>query len=333
MPKRCFVISPIGAEGSDIREHADAVFDYIIKPAMDEVGIEPRRSDHMQEPGKISDQMFDAILNDDLCVAVLTYDNPNVFYELAVAQWNLRPVIILLEKGRKLPFDIGDLRCVYYDLRPKAVAERAYASAVVAHVRALESTNWKASSPVVGLAPASAGLSHHDRFVPKSMEYGDPEAWLKLLRSTGTGFDLMGIALGSWKRGKGFGKTLAEKARAGCKVRVLLMHPDNPSLRELINPTIEEEDVDAIIHKIEEMRQFFSKVAEGSESMGVRQIRRGCPHFFLARSDEHAVFIQYLFGEKSGYSPLWQCAKGSALYGIMAHEFDTLWDVNGTAAD
>jgi hypothetical protein len=52
--KRCFVISPIGAEGSTIREHADDVFDYIIKPAMEKCGIQAFRSDHLQEPGRIT---------------------------------------------------------------------------------------------------------------------------------------------------------------------------------------------------------------------------------------------------------------------------------------
>ena len=53
---------------------------------MDDCGITPYRSDHLHEPGKISEQMFRAILQDDMAVAVLTGYNPNVFYELAVAQ-------------------------------------------------------------------------------------------------------------------------------------------------------------------------------------------------------------------------------------------------------
>jgi hypothetical protein len=75
--KRCFVISPIGAPDSDIRKHADAVFRGIIMPAMEELKahgleIESFRSDHLQEPGKISDQMFREIFQDDFCIAILT---------------------------------------------------------------------------------------------------------------------------------------------------------------------------------------------------------------------------------------------------------------------
>ena len=48
MKRRCFVISPIGAERSEVREHADDVFEFIIKPAMDQLGINAYRSDHAQ---------------------------------------------------------------------------------------------------------------------------------------------------------------------------------------------------------------------------------------------------------------------------------------------
>jgi hypothetical protein len=146
--KRCFVISPIGQDGSDIRKHADYVFYFIIKPALDEHRIEAIRSDHLNEPGKISDQMFREILNDDLCIAVLTGRNPNVYYELAVAQSATRPVILLIQAGEELPFDIQDLRTVTYDLDPKRLFEQTYAKMVSEYIRSLEATQWRVSSPI-----------------------------------------------------------------------------------------------------------------------------------------------------------------------------------------
>src|SRR6516164_2942775 len=103
---KCFVISPIGEDDSEIRGHADEVFNHLILPALENFDIEAVRSDHMNEPGRISDQMYRAIFGFDLCIAVLTFANPNVYYELAVAQAACRPVIILIEKGSKLPFDV-----------------------------------------------------------------------------------------------------------------------------------------------------------------------------------------------------------------------------------
>ena len=324
--KKCFVISPIGAEGTSTREHANDVFEYIVKPAMDEAGITAYRSDHLLEPGKISEQMFRAILKDDIAVAVLTGYNPNVFYELAVAQCAARPVIILLEKGQLLPFDIKDLRCVYYDLKPRPLFEKVYVKELLAHVRCIEAAGWKGTSLVSGMDIMGEGSAMGPvRFYSRSMDFGSPEVWLKVLKDTKHVFEVMGLALGAWKHGKGFSEVLAAKARSGCQVRILLSHPGNPALRELINPQIPEEAFEATVHKIAEMVDFFRTIARASSNVEVRQIHYGCPHFQLTRSDQVALVIQYLYSESSHYSPLSQYPNGSPLYATMVQEFEALW--------
>ena len=145
--RRCFVISPIGDEGSGVREHADDVFRFIIEPAVKKFNIEAVRSDHIHEAGEITEQMFREILQADLCIVVLTYLNPNVFYELAVAQSAARPVILLVEKGQKLPFDIQDFRTVNYALLPATkLIEGQYANLVKEQIRSIEEQNWTVPS-------------------------------------------------------------------------------------------------------------------------------------------------------------------------------------------
>ena len=151
--KKCFVISPIGQENSEIRGHADDVFEFIIQPAMRQfkqefdIEIDAMRADHIQSVGQITKQMFDQILGADLCVAILTGQNPNVFYELAVAQAAARPVIILIEKGQQLPFDIKDLRCVHYALQPIGQLVRGvYAEEVYKNVKAIHQAGWTTPS-------------------------------------------------------------------------------------------------------------------------------------------------------------------------------------------
>lgn len=80
---KCFIISPIGQPGSAAREHADDVFECIIKPTLKEADIDGHRADHVQDVGRITKQMYDEILTSDFCIAVLHGFNPNVFYELA----------------------------------------------------------------------------------------------------------------------------------------------------------------------------------------------------------------------------------------------------------
>jgi len=140
---KCFVISPIGADGSDMRAHADEVFNYIIGPALAHFGIESVRSDHMNEPGKISDQMYRAIFGHDLCIAVLTYANPNVYYELAVAQSACRPVVILIEKGSTLPFDVKDFRSLTYDLTITAYRQKTHIKRLISMLGKLEQAGWR----------------------------------------------------------------------------------------------------------------------------------------------------------------------------------------------
>ena len=80
--KRCFVISPIGSPKSEFREHADDVFEFIIEPAAKRAGYFVHRGDHNAKPGKITEQMFESILEDDIIISILTFQNPNVYFEL-----------------------------------------------------------------------------------------------------------------------------------------------------------------------------------------------------------------------------------------------------------
>lgn len=140
---KCFVLSPIGPDGSEIREHADEVFKHIIQPAMELCELEAKRSDHLSAPGKISEQMFTHIVRDDVCIAILTGHNPNVFYELAIAHSVRRPVIIMIQKGQVLPFDVKDLRCISYDFLPSNIKSDVHVKALAGQINELRASDWK----------------------------------------------------------------------------------------------------------------------------------------------------------------------------------------------
>jgi hypothetical protein len=328
--RRCFVISPIGAEGSTIREHADDVFEYIIKPAMTACDIEAVRSDQLREPGRISDHMFRELLNDDLCIALLTDHNPNVFYELAVAQAAARPIIILLLKGQSLPFDIQDLRCVYYDLKPRMLFDKIYVNEIVGHVRALEALNWRVAVPF-GVYPPLGGANDGSRgpqFFERSVDYGDLNQWMEHVQCTEQVFDLMGVSLSFWRTKVGISDLIVKKANSGCRVRILLAHRENPVLPHLINTVVPEMNLVNKAFVIEQMLNFFTKMAEQSPNIQVRLMRHGCPHFQLTRTDQVALMAHYLFSEKLRESPLWKCVSGSRLYNKVVKDFEALWQVN-----
>lgn len=328
--KTCFIISPIGQEGSPAREHANDVFDFIIKPAMEECGVEAFRSDHLYEPGRISEQMFAALAHESMCVAVLTGNNPNVFYELAIAQAAGKPLIILLEKGQVLPFDIQDLRCVYYDLKLRAFKDRTYIREVVEHIRAIEAAGWKAKSPFEGLIdPESKGLQNKGlRYFDRALEFGNTDAMLPFLENAGRTFDTVGSSLNMWKQATHFRKVLTRKAQEGCKARLLLMHPKHPLLPHMISPDADTETCEEIVQKLESGYEFFRSIAQNAPNVEVRQVVRGCIYLHITVTDNAAIATQFLYGQRSRHSPLVQTDRDSRLYTTLAHEFETLWEAN-----
>jgi hypothetical protein len=113
--KVCFVIAPIGVEGSDIRKRSDQVFKHVIEPIAEKHGYKAIRADQMSKPGSITTQIVDKILNAPLVVADLTGHNANVLYELAIRHVVRKPVVQIIQKGEALPFDIAQQRTIPLD--------------------------------------------------------------------------------------------------------------------------------------------------------------------------------------------------------------------------
>jgi hypothetical protein len=88
-------------------------------------------------------------------VADITGHNPNVFYELAIAHGYQRPVVHLGQKGETLPFDIADMRTIFYDVtdlysvRECVAKVKAAAQTALADPKALK-------TPLTNLDPFSA---------------------------------------------------------------------------------------------------------------------------------------------------------------------------------
>lgn len=110
--KDCFIISPIGENGSETRKRSDLVLKYIIEPALKECEYTPVRADMIPEAGLITSQIIQRIIDSPLVIADLTDSNPNVFYELAIRHAVKKPLIQLLRKGDRLPFDVAGMRTI-----------------------------------------------------------------------------------------------------------------------------------------------------------------------------------------------------------------------------
>lgn len=111
----CFVISPIGSPESATRERADHVFEYVIEEALRDFEYTPIRADHIAEPGIITNDVIEYIVESPLVIADLTGSNANVFYELAIRHAYEKPTIQIIEEGEEIPFDLASTRTIVFD--------------------------------------------------------------------------------------------------------------------------------------------------------------------------------------------------------------------------
>ena len=145
--KTCFVIAPIDEPGTETRERSDLVLEHIIRPAVEQRGFDAVRADDMENPGIITSQVIQQVLNADLVVADLTERNPNVFYELAIRHAIRKPFIQLVREGERIPFDISVTRTIFVDHTNLASAAEARRK-IDAQIQSLESDPQNLDSPI-----------------------------------------------------------------------------------------------------------------------------------------------------------------------------------------
>ncbi len=145
--KDCFVIAPIGEPDSETRKRSDQILKHVIKPATEECGYHAMRSDHISEPGMITSQVIQHIVDDPLVIADLTETNPNVFYELAIRHAIRKPLVQIIKKGEQIPFDVAGTRTIHVDHRDLDNVEEAK-SEIIAQVQSLEADSSKLETPI-----------------------------------------------------------------------------------------------------------------------------------------------------------------------------------------
>lgn len=115
--KKCFIVTPIGGDRSEIRDALDGLLKNVLEPVLLESGFKHEDiivAHQMKDSGSINTQLITRIIEDELCIVNLTGLNPNVMYELAIRHAVGKPVVIIAENGTKLPFDIVDQRTIFY---------------------------------------------------------------------------------------------------------------------------------------------------------------------------------------------------------------------------
>jgi hypothetical protein len=111
----CFVAMPL-------RKEFDCIYHEAIVPALLKSGYNTIRADHILQTGNIIEQIIEFVRKSSICLADITDLNPNVMYELGMADMLGKPVILISQSGDngrfkdKPPFDISVKRIIKYDV-------------------------------------------------------------------------------------------------------------------------------------------------------------------------------------------------------------------------
>ena len=128
----CFAIQPFDSGKFDKR------FKETFAPAITTAGFEPYRVDEDPRAEVLIASIEDGIRSAAVCLADITTDNPNVWFELGYAFAANRPVVMVCSNERtgKYPFDIQHRKVIPY----KTEAEsdfKALSDAIVERLRAV----------------------------------------------------------------------------------------------------------------------------------------------------------------------------------------------------
>jgi len=91
------------------------IYSDVIRQACVDYGMEPLRADEMYGPGIIIKDISEQILSSQVVIADVTPSNQNVYFEVGYAHGVGKPIILLAEKGTKLPFDLSAFRTLFYE--------------------------------------------------------------------------------------------------------------------------------------------------------------------------------------------------------------------------
>jgi hypothetical protein len=119
----------------------------LLGPSARDCGYEPIRADQISEPGIITSQVIQHIVEDPLVIADLTGRNPNVFYELALRHALKKAVVQIIHATETIPFDVAASRTVHFDHHDLDSVAKAREE-IVRQIRAVEKNPGDVDTPI-----------------------------------------------------------------------------------------------------------------------------------------------------------------------------------------
>ncbi len=299
MQRTCFVISPIGQAGTDIRKDADEFLELLIEPALERFDFNVVRADRIPRPTVITADIIRLVQEADVCIIDITHSNPNVFYECGRRHETGKPFVQMIRTGKTnaIPFDVAGIRTIEYDLATTRKAresvktlqdfieeivstdfrEKAAGHTMGSIGEALERLERKinrlgtVSTPIQGSAIKGSGegtiellTSHPVKAFYKSLERGDLQTAFSTLERVKTAAGISEYIAG-----------LGVLSKAGIKDAYDILIEQREELMDA--PDENEEKLDTIAHV---MKDYY--VNQGRADVGIQELEK-----FYKRLIEH----------------------------------------------
>jgi hypothetical protein len=108
---RCFVIQPFDDGGPYDKRYKD-----VLLPAIKDADLDAYRVDEDRSSSVLIDDIEQGIRTSEICLADITLNNANIWYEVGFAFANNRPMVMICAKPRptKPPFDVQHRHIIFY---------------------------------------------------------------------------------------------------------------------------------------------------------------------------------------------------------------------------
>ena len=156
--RRCFVMQPFDGGTFDKR------YEDVYAPAIQDADLEPYRVDRDPSVSIPIDDIESGIRNSEICLADITKDNPNVWFELGFAIAVPREVVLVCsdERNTRFPFDVQHRNILRYKTESKSDFDKLR-SEIAERIRGLLEKE-RTIGRISNLPPVAdtEGLSQHE---------------------------------------------------------------------------------------------------------------------------------------------------------------------------
>ena len=133
-PYKCFIATPF--RGFEVLRQ-------VIAKSLREMRVEPLLLENLRPSGDVAEMTLGEIRRADFVIADLTDNNPNVTYELGYARGLEKPLLVLVQRNARVPFNVSSfLVNVYKPDDPEDLLDklRAWVPRIIEHLDAAQVT-------------------------------------------------------------------------------------------------------------------------------------------------------------------------------------------------